>query len=157
VKELAADEGLSQALGRPWEDLTLDGMTPRIYSSGISDVICPVRSKEILDQIEVDRDSLVGMSRKLGVVGCHVFTLGAAGVVHARNFAPLYGIDEESATGTSNNSVITYLREKEGRIGESGVIHQGKDSMQGLLRFRIIRGRTFIGGEVARIDKAFEI
>jgi PhzF family phenazine biosynthesis protein len=157
VKELAAGEGVTEALGLPWEDLSLNGMTPRIYSSGISDVICPVGSKEILDQIEVRRESMIRMSRTLGVVGCHVFTLGAPGVVYARNFAPLYGIDEESATGTSNNSVITYLREKEGRITESGVIHQGRGSLQGLLRFRIISGRTFIGGEVARIDKVFEI
>ncbi|OPL07446.1 MAG: hypothetical protein AVO33_04805 [delta proteobacterium ML8_F1] len=157
VKELVDGEGLNEALGVPWEDLFLEGMSPRIYATGISDIICPVRSKEILDRITVDRDCMKRISRKLGVVGCHIFTMAEPGVIHVRNFAPLYGIDEESATGTSNNSVITYLREKEGRLGEKGIIHQGQGSLKGLLRFRILADKIFIGGEVAKIDKIFEI
>lgn len=30
---------------------------------------------------------------------------------HCRNFAPLYGIDEESATGSSNGALACYLFE----------------------------------------------
>ena len=31
------------------------------------------------------------------------------GLIHARNFAPLYEIDEEAATGTSNGALTYYL------------------------------------------------
>ena len=30
-------------------------------------------------------------------------------MIHARNFAPLYDIDEEAATGTSNGALVYYL------------------------------------------------
>ena len=33
----------------------------------------------------------------------------ADGMIHARNFAPLYDIDEEAATGTSNGALVYYL------------------------------------------------
>ena len=46
------------------------------------------------------------------MTGVHAFTLDKAGdaddaLCHARNFAPLYDIDEEAATGTSNGA-LTY-------------------------------------------------
>ena len=44
------------------------------------------------------------------MVGVHAFTINTQdGCVHARNFAPLYEIDEEAATGTSNGALAYYL------------------------------------------------
>ena len=51
------------------------------------------------------------LSRDYNVVGVHAFTLDAeeGTTAHARNFAPLYDIDEEAATGTSNGALTYYL------------------------------------------------
>merc|ERR1719215_2466455 len=53
------------------------------------------------------------LSKELHVVGMHVFALrGTADgseQIPVRNFAPLYGIDEESATGTSNCALACAL------------------------------------------------
>ena len=50
------------------------------------------------------------LSERYGVVGVHMFcpsTPDAA--AHCRNFAPLYAIPEEAATGTSNGALTYYL------------------------------------------------
>ena len=54
--------------------------------------------------------SLADRSERYGVVGVHMFcpsTPDAA--AHCRNFAPLYAIPEEAATGTSNGALTYYL------------------------------------------------
>ena len=50
------------------------------------------------------------LSKRYEVVGVHAFTYNTEdGMIHARNFAPLYEIDEEAATGTSNGALTYYL------------------------------------------------
>ena len=48
------------------------------------------------------------LSRRFQVTGVHMFCLGE-GQVHCSNFAPLYDIPEECATGTSNGALTYYL------------------------------------------------
>ena len=49
-----------------------------------------------------DFKALSELSERYHVVGVHAFTVNTAdGDIHCRNFAPLYDIDEEAATGTS--------------------------------------------------------
>src|SRR5262249_19519645 len=55
------------------------------------------------------------LNQKTDSIGMHVFSLDPPGSIytaHCRNFAPLYGIDEESATGSSNGALACYLFEK---------------------------------------------
>ncbi len=48
------------------------------------------------------------MINKVG--GVHALTLDTKeGIAESRNFCPLYGIDEEAATGTSNGALTYYL------------------------------------------------
>ena len=52
-------------------------------------------------------------SEQQGVVGVHAYYLDEkTKQIYTRNFAPLYGIDEESATGTSNGGLVFYLWKK---------------------------------------------
>ena len=62
-------------------------------------------------RIKPDFDALSKLSEKLNVVGVHAFALSEEPGIRAycRNFAPLYGIDEEAATGTSNGALTYYL------------------------------------------------
>ena len=83
---------------------------PRIVSTGLKDIMLPVANEEELYNIAPDFIALAELSERYKVVGVHAFTCNSKdGKIHARNFAPLYGIDEEAATGTSNGALACYL------------------------------------------------
>lgn len=70
----------------------------------------PVADEAELEKIALDFPALTEHSRRYNVVGVHAFTVNTAdGMIRARNFAPLYDIDEEAATGTSNGALVYYL------------------------------------------------
>lgn len=85
-------------------------LNPRIVSTGLRDIMLPVANEEELYKVAPDFAALAELSKRYNVVGVHAFTCNSKdGRVHARNFAPLYGIDEEAATGTSNGALACYL------------------------------------------------
>ena len=69
---------------------------------------------------------MADFSQGMDVIGVHAFTLVDDPEITAlcRNFAPLYGIDEESATGTANCALASYLfryqEKKERYVFEQG-------------------------------------
>lgn len=83
----------------------------QIVSTGLNDVMLPINSVEHLEQLSPDFEMIANMSKEKEVVGAHAFTMIKESDVTAicRNFAPLYGIDEESATGTANCALACYL------------------------------------------------
>ena len=83
----------------------------QIVSTGLNDVMLPINSVEHLEQLSPDFEMIANMSKEKEVVGVHAFTIIKESDVTAicRNFAPLYGIDEESATGTANCALACYL------------------------------------------------
>ncbi len=83
----------------------------QIVSTGLRDILMPVESVETLGAMVPDFRTMAELSREKDVVGMHAFALVGTSDVTAicRNFAPLYGIDEESATGTSNCALACYL------------------------------------------------
>lgn len=83
----------------------------QIVSTGLKDIMLPVRSRGDLEAIAPDFERLAELSKENNVVGVHAFTLMNDPDITAicRNFAPLYGIDEESATGTSSCALACYL------------------------------------------------
>lgn len=90
-------------------DVKFDLM-PQAVSTGLWDIILPVKSKDSLFNLNPDFKELANFSRENDVVGVHAFTLdGNNSDAVCRNFAPLYGIDEEAATGTSNGALTYYL------------------------------------------------
>lgn len=106
---------LSNSMGVSVEDIgVLDkDITPEIISTGLKDIILPIKTKEALDSLTIDKELLSKLSKRLGVVGVHAFYLPELNseVVYTRNFAPIVGIDEEAATGTSNGALIYFLKE----------------------------------------------
>jgi PhzF family phenazine biosynthesis protein len=82
-----------------------------VVSTGLKDIMLPVSSLETLHLLTPDLDRISALSKKYNVTGIHAFCFETISDrdVHARNFAPLYGIDEESATGTSNGAMIGYI------------------------------------------------
>lgn len=91
-------------------------LSPAIVSTGLPDIIFPVSSVDELNSIEPDFPQLTRLSEELNVVGIHAFVLNPNSdkekepIAYCRNFAPLYGIPEEAATGTANGALTYYLR-----------------------------------------------
>ncbi len=95
------------------------GMAPKAVSVGLADIMLPVDSAEELASARQDEAAVSEISRRLEVTGVHMFCLdGGEFAARCRNFAPLYGIPEECATGTSNGALFHYLYEY-GLIGPS--------------------------------------
>ncbi|WJV17903.1 PhzF family phenazine biosynthesis protein [Rossellomorea marisflavi] len=85
-------------------------LPPRAVSTGLMDLMVPVMSKLALDSINPDMKALAAYQKKHGLEGIHAFTLDTTDALAcSRNFSPLYGIDEESATGTASGAMTYYL------------------------------------------------
>lgn len=99
-------------MGLNYEEQKAKGLTllPQIISTGLPDIIMPVACREDLQHISPDFPALTVLSKQYDVVGVHAFTLDSLqGITcHTRNFAPLYDIDEEAATGTSSGALTYY-------------------------------------------------
>jgi len=99
-----------ESLHACFPNLKLNPALPvEIWTTGLKDVLMPVLSTEALHALEVDFPKLAALSESLDVIGVHAFSIDKGGQVHTRNFAPLYGIDEEAATGTSNGALTAYI------------------------------------------------
>jgi len=98
-------------------------LIPELVSTGLPDIMMPVRDEKDLAAVAPDFAALSKLSEKYEAVGVHAFTVNTEdGAVHCRNFAPLYGIDEEAATGTSNGALTYYLY-------RHGLIRPGADNL----------------------------
>lgn len=103
---------------------------PEIISTGLPDIILPLKSKELLDNLEVDFCNLGVYTSEINTIGVHAFYLPDpdSDVVYTRNFAPAVGINEEAATGTSNGALIYYLK-KNNLISSNSIISLQGDSL----------------------------
>jgi PhzF family phenazine biosynthesis protein len=110
IEDPAAIKELYDIMGAAYdpEKITL---LPKLISTGLPDIMMPVASQADLNAMEPDMKALSDLSARYEVVGVHAFTLDAEDGVtaHTRNFAPLYDIDEEAATGTSNGALTYYF------------------------------------------------
>lgn len=89
-------------------------LPPAIVKVGLPDIMLPVNTKHALDHAMQNRDEVIRFTRELGLVGVHMFCFAEEEdtTAYCRNFAPLFGIDEESATGTSNASLTHFLLQR---------------------------------------------
>lgn len=104
-----------------------------IVSTGLKDIIIPVKSRDVLNNIQADLNLIEDFSIEKGVVGYHVYSM-ERNQFFARNFAPAVGINEECATGTSNGALGSLLFMKKITHGIMEVI-QGESMKQKSLIF----------------------
>lgn len=105
---------LCDILGISKEDAGIEGyqLKPMIISTGLKDIMFPVKSLDALKRITPNFQALKEYTDKLNLVGLHAFSLeteNPESSVATRNFGPSVGIDEESATGTSNGALCSYI------------------------------------------------
>lgn len=143
--------------------LGLDGYCPvmpvQVAYSGLSDIMLQVPDVATLNALQPDMEAISTLTKLHDVVSFHVFALPAlthSHTAHVRNFAPLYGIPEESATGTSNAALTYYLQ-------QHGVVDAGCDCsfVQGeamgrpsVVETRLTAdGRVYVGGTACVVAK----
>lgn len=83
--------------------------SPQVFSTGLKDIMVHVRDSATLKSITPDFKLISQISRINESTGYHVFTLDSDKSARCRNFAPLYDIDEEAATGTASGAVSGYI------------------------------------------------
>lgn len=129
--EQVSIEEIAPTLGLSTEDLTVSEMPPQIVSTGLKDIMIPVRNQDTLARIKPDFPAIKKLSEKYDAVGMHVFALNTGNssiAARCRNFAPRYDIPEESATGSSNGALASYLH-KVGKVAEGQLLFQQGDAL----------------------------
>ncbi len=84
-----------------------------VISTGLADLIIPVPAGQ-LDLISPNDVAITDFCQEHDIVGFHVFELCTPDrpfTASCRNFAPLFGIPEESATGSASGALACYLAE----------------------------------------------
>jgi PhzF family phenazine biosynthesis protein len=127
-KEILPSKEIVRSLGIQ-EDQLMPHFPIQIVSTGLPDIIIPVKNLSVLKQLNPNYSLIKEISKRYNVTGYHVFTLETIlpeSTSHCRNFAPLYGINEESATGTANAALACYLathyKEKNSFLFEQGYV-----------------------------------
>ena len=115
VKTIADTDAIYRALG-------LDGYRPQlpvqVAYAGLNDIMIPLPDVATLNALQPDMDAVAAITKEHATTSFHVFALPTdaltqshnnAITAYVRDFAPLYDIPEESATGTANAALTHYL------------------------------------------------
>ncbi|WP_428451014.1 PhzF family phenazine biosynthesis isomerase [Photobacterium kasasachensis] len=118
---------VAEALGIPAEVITNTGLPVEVISTGLADAIIPVMPGT-LDDIVPDNEALADYCRERQLVGVHLFELSSWSefTARCRNFAPLFGIPEESATGSASGALACYLAQHRPFLGYQYEFEQGR-------------------------------
>ena len=82
----------------------------QIAYSGLPDIMIPISDVATLNGLQPTMEAVAAITQKHKAVSFHMFAFGNDGyTAHVRDFAPLYGVPEESATGTANAALTHYL------------------------------------------------
>ncbi len=99
-----APEPVAEVLGLSASDLVdAQQMPVQVASTGLHKIFAPIGSLEAIQRIQPDLEGIARLSRGHGAIGIYCFTRETlrGATAHCRNFAPVVGISEDSATGTS--------------------------------------------------------
>ena len=154
--KLFSDEearGLYRAFGlaERWSEA---GLSPAAVAVGLDDILLPVKDIEELNAARQNEAAVSRLSKRYNVTGVHMFCLTEDGfTAHCRNFAPLYGIPEECATGTSSGALCHYLMEC-GAIPEGASVRFMQGEAMGrpsVIAAKRENGRVRVGGPAAAV------
>mgnify|MGYP002640857696 CR=1 FL=1 len=97
-----------------------------ILSTGMKEIFLPINSPTKLNNLTPNIEEIVKLSLKYKVIGIHAFSVTKDEAdAYGRNFAPIVGINEESATGTSNGALGCYLNKYVNPSKSEFVLRQG--------------------------------
>ncbi|MHB1394621.1 MAG: PhzF family phenazine biosynthesis protein [Clostridia bacterium] len=135
-----------------------------VISTGLKDIILEVDGIETLKNMNICKDKMIEVCKDYDLVGLHVVsreTIEKDSDFCCRNFAPAVGIDEESATGTSNASLLYYIIRNSNNFNydKTYKVEQGyfMDSPSNIyVKADRDTGSIFVGG-IAKVEKVEDV
>ena len=132
-------------------------MPVQIAYSGLPDLMIPLPDVNTLQALNPDMEAITVITKSYDAVSFHVFAFANDGyTAHVRDFAPLYGVPEESATGTAN-AALTYYLQQNGCLGAEAECSfmQGEAMGRPSVVATQIRkdGTIYVGGTAAIVAK----
>lgn len=138
-----------------------------IVSTGLRDLIVPLRSTDILAHLRPDMALIEKISKELDITGYHVFAMDCdLATAQCRNFAPAVGIDEESATGSSSgalgcflikNKIVNMDKKNIGMLFEQGLTMQRPSKIYVNILKEAAWGnrveQVYVGGKADNVEK----
>ena len=106
---------LATGLGLPPEAITATGLPVQVVSTGLPQLMVPLRSLADVRGLDAARLDMAALNRvclALDTKDVLVFTRDTelpGSTVHVRMFAPLHGVPEDPATGSANGALGAYL------------------------------------------------
>ena len=115
VATISDTEEIYNAIGLPHslnsKLSTLNFPTQVVYA-GLPDIMLPLPDVDMLQSLQPDMEAITAITKRYEAVSIHPFAFSSDGfTAHVRDFAPQYGVPEESATGTANASLTYYLQQ----------------------------------------------
>lgn len=147
---------IASALNISAEDID-SSLPQQIASTGLFTLPICVKSFDILKNMKPDFEKIKKICNHLNVGSFHVFTFETIepdSVYHARNFPPLYGVNEDPTTGTSNGAVCSYLL-KNGMIQSNSFLCEQGDIIgrPGRVFVEIKKDIVRVGGRAKIIEE----
>lgn len=96
-----------------------------IASTGMREIFVPIKDVNTLHKLHPKMKNIMYLCEKYDVIGMHLYALDDKVDAYGRNFAPMVGIDEESATGTSNGALACLLNKYYAPTKTEFVLRQG--------------------------------
>ena len=132
-------------------------MPVQIAYSGLPDLMIPLPDVDTLQALNPDMEAIAAITKKYDAVSFHVFAFANDGyTAHVRDFAPLYDIPEESATGTANAALSYYLQQNGclGAEAECAFMQGEAMGRPSVVATRIKKdGTIYVGGTAAIVAK----
>ncbi len=107
-------EEIAESLGieeNKIEDLPIEAVSTGLFSLNI-----PIKDLETMQKMKPKFNKIKEICLKLGVGSFFAFTfetIDKSCFIHARCFAPLYGVNEDPVTGTANAALAAYLKKND--------------------------------------------
>ena len=132
-------------------------MPVQIAYSGLPDLMIPLPDVDTLQALNPNMEAITAITKKYDAVSFHVFAFANDSyTAHVRDFGPLYGVPEESATGTANAALTFYLQHN-GCLGAEAecAFMQGEAMGRPSVVATQIRkdGTIYVGGTAAIVAK----
>ncbi len=103
-------EEIADALGI--EKASIDELPIEVVSTGLFSLNVPIKNLETMQNMKPDFEKVkeICIKSKAGAIFAFTFeTINKDCLIHARCFAPLYGVNEDPVTGTANGALGAYL------------------------------------------------
>ena len=155
---------LASGLSLDPQDITATGLPVQLVSTGLPQLMIPVRSLAAVQAIRLELGILHAICERYETHSLYVFTretITRSADVHSRLFAPLAGVVEDPATGSASGALGAYLVHHRVVGGAAPVIHLENEQGYELRRpsrifvevsqTRSTISRVRVGGRVVKV------